>query len=97
MTAANEEQQLFQEAVDRYLQRTADANKTPGFSASRWAQYAEMGWLGLGLPDALGGFLSLHDAMLLMEKLGAAGVREPLMDNLILFSERQMTLRESYD
>ena len=84
MNAMLEEQQLFQEATDRYLQRTASELDASAFSASRWAQYAEMGWLGLGLPEELGGFLLPHDAMLLMEKLGGAGVRDPLMDNLIL-------------
>lgn len=79
-----EEQQLFHEAVDRYLERTASAKSATGFSANQWGEFAEMGWLGLGLPETLGGFLTLHDAMLLMEKLGAAGVRAPLMDNLIL-------------
>ncbi len=84
MKAVHEEQQLFHEAVDRYLERTASNKTGAGFSASLWAQFAEMGWLGLGLPEELGGFLTLHDAMLLMEKLGAAGIKAPLMDNLIL-------------
>ena len=79
-----DEQQQFLDAADRYLARTSTNRAAKGFSAKGWAQFAEMGWLGLGLPDELGGFLGLHDAMLLMEKLGGAGVREPLMDNLIL-------------
>ena len=77
-------QQLFLESADRFLERHSAAGPADGFSAARWEQFAEMGWLGLGLPEELGGFLSLHEAMLLMEKLGAAGLREPLMDNLIL-------------
>ena len=84
MNALHEEQRLFHEAVDRYLERSAATQSTAGFSAIKWARFAEMGWLGLGLPEEMGGFLTLHDAMLLMEKLGAAGAREPLMDNLIL-------------
>ena len=84
MNAMHEEQQLFHEAVDRYLERTASTKPSAGFSTHQWAQFAEMGWLGLGLPEELGGFLTLHDAMLLMEKLGAAGIKAPVMDNLIL-------------
>ena len=81
---ADEDRRLFLEAADRFLERTAGEDTGSGFSPERWAQFAEMGWLGLGLPDELGGFLGLHEAMLLMEKLGAAGLRDPLMDNLIL-------------
>ena len=80
----SDEQQLFQEAVDRFLARTAGSARDTGFSPERWAQFADMGWLGLGLPETMCGFLGLHDAMLLMEKLGAAGLREPLMENLVL-------------
>lgn len=84
MSDIHDEQQLFKDGVDRYFQRSSGTTQAPGFSASRWAQYADMGWLGLGLPESLGGFLSLHDAMLLMEKLGASGVNDPVMDNAIL-------------
>lgn len=80
----DEEQRLFLEAADRFLERNSVAGPTTGFSTQRWAQFAEMGWLGLGLPEEIGGFLGLREAMLLMEKLGAAGLREPLMENLIL-------------
>lgn len=84
LTAMGEEQQQFLDSADRYIERTAASADSKGFSATRWAQFAEMGWLGLGLPEELGGFLSLHEAMLLMEKLGSASLSEPLMDNLIL-------------
>ena len=82
--ATFDEQQQFLDAADRYLERTAANGVAKGFSGGRWAQFADMGWLGLGLPEELGGFLGMHEAMLLIEKLGCVGVREPLRDNLIL-------------
>jgi butyryl-CoA dehydrogenase len=55
-----------------------------GFSEDLWRQFAELGWLGLGLPEACGGFGHAADQAALAEELGRAGVVEPWLANVAL-------------
>lgn len=86
---AREEQRLFLESVDKYLgsQKTAKP-LAPGEPArhnpAQWAEMAAMGWLGLGLPEAAGGFLGTAEVNLLFEKWGSTLLTAPLLDNLVL-------------
>ena len=51
----------------------------PGFDREVWRQMASMGWIGLRVPEALGGAgLGLVEACALMAELGAGLVPEPL-------------------
>lgn len=78
----SEEGRLFMAAVDRFL---ADAKApTAVFDVSQWGQYADMGWLGVGLPEAVGGFLSTTEVALLCERLGTVLGNAPMLDNLVL-------------
>ena len=59
----SEEQMLLKESVERYVERdyTFDHRKETlasdaDFSQERWEQFAELGWLAAGLPEADGGF-----------------------------------------
>ena len=52
-----------------------------GFSSGQWARFAELGWLGLGLPDDLGGMGGLAEQAVLAEELGRALVVEPWLAN----------------
>jgi alkylation response protein AidB-like acyl-CoA dehydrogenase len=50
-----------------------------------WRQFAELGILGLGIPEALGGIGgSPFDAMVVMEELGRALVIEPYLSSAIV-------------
>ena len=63
-----------------YEARCAAIATGEAFSATRWAQMAELGWLALAVPERLGGLGgSAVDFALLVEQLGAGMLLEPLV------------------
>ena len=87
-----EDQRLLKESVDRlvadqygFAQRKAYAAETPGWSAKMWAQFAEMGLLGLPFSEAQGGFGGGPvETMIVMETFGRGLVLEPYFATVIL-------------
>ncbi|ARU06551.1 acyl-CoA dehydrogenase [Comamonas serinivorans] len=84
---------MLLDSARRYLdrscsfeQRQASLNAAPGASApdSLWPAFAEMGWLALGLPEAVGGLGSHGDQAALAQELGRALVPEPWLANTAL-------------
>ena len=67
------------------LKRVRDLRfQTPGFDAGVFRQLGEMGWIGLRLPEALGGAgLGLGEACALAKELGAGLVPEPLIPAML--------------
>jgi alkylation response protein AidB-like acyl-CoA dehydrogenase len=58
---------------------------TDGLDRARWAQFAELGWLALPMPDAAGGFDgTLEDIALLNVELGKALAIEPYVSTAVL-------------
>jgi alkylation response protein AidB-like acyl-CoA dehydrogenase len=56
-----------------------------GYSKELWKQMGELGWLGILLPESLGGFGgSFVDAALVIEKLGTTLVPEPYIASVVL-------------
>jgi alkylation response protein AidB-like acyl-CoA dehydrogenase len=56
-----------------------------GWSPSRWASLAEMGVVGLTVPEADGGLgFGLVDLVLLLEEAGRSGLPEPLLETTAL-------------
>jgi len=56
-----------------------------GWSESRWALLADMGVVGLTVPETYGGLgLGLVDLVLLLEEAGRAGLPEPLLETTAL-------------
>ncbi len=56
-----------------------------GFSRAVWAQFAELGWLALAIPEANGGLGgSTGDAAVLLESLGRGLVVEPYHSTVVL-------------
>lgn len=88
----SEEQQLITDTVTRFVQdnydlesRRALASSRQGFSSEHWQTMAELGWLGLPLPEADGGFGGNQvDTMLVMEQFGKGLVVEPFLASIIL-------------
>ncbi len=77
---ATDEQRLLQDSVARFTARdyAFDARrKLPaGGTRAMWRQFAELGWLGAGLPEEGGG---IADAAVIAEGLGRALVLEPFV------------------
>ena len=56
-----------------------------GFDQARWAQFADLGWLALPLPEAAGGLDgSMEDVALLNVALGKALATEPYASTVVL-------------
>jgi len=87
-----EEQRLLRESVDRLLadrytfdKRKAYLAEPDGWSRALWAQYAELGLLGLPFAERHGGFGGGGiELMLVMEAFGRALVLEPYLATVVL-------------
>jgi alkylation response protein AidB-like acyl-CoA dehydrogenase len=63
-----------------------------GYSKSVWKQMGELGWLGILLPESLGGFGgAFSDAALVLEKLGTTLVPEPYIASVVLAGSTLLT------
>ncbi len=85
------EQQLIKESADRFVERDykfsdrrASAKSEQGFRPEVWKTFAELGWLGLGLPEDVGGFGGAKDVAILSESLGRGLVNEPFLASVVL-------------
>src|ERR1700753_1780920 len=58
---------------------------TVGWSKDVWKHRGELGWLGILMPESVGGFgWSFSDASLVIEKLGTTLVPEPFVPSVVL-------------
>jgi pimeloyl-CoA dehydrogenase small subunit len=88
----SEEQSLLKDSVERFIQndygfdaRQKTVKEEPGFSEALWAQFAELGWLGVPFPESDGGFGgSAVDTMIIMEQFGRGLVVEPYLATVVL-------------
>jgi hypothetical protein len=86
------EQQILQDSVDRFVQDHYELDKRQllvltkqGFSNENWQTMAELGWLGVSVPEAHGGFGGNEiDTMILMEAFGKGLVLEPFLASTVL-------------
>jgi alkylation response protein AidB-like acyl-CoA dehydrogenase len=87
-----EEQRLLRESVDRFIdsdypfdKRREWAASDSGFSADNWATFAELGWLGLPIPEDHGGLGgALSDTVILSRAFGRGLVVEPYLSTVIV-------------
>ncbi len=87
-----EEQRLLRESLDRLLgdsyefaQRKTYMAEPEGFSRAMWAQYAELGLLGLPFAEEYGGFGGGGvETMVVMEALGRVIALEPYLATVVL-------------
>ena len=81
----SEEQRLLGEAAGRFIAgryafeaRRAIVQSREGFSREIWRELADLGWLGLSVPEAFGGLgAGAVESGIVMEALGRALVVEP--------------------
>ena len=56
-----------------------------GFSNELWAKMAELGWMGLAVPQAYGGYgASFLDLAVVLEQLGRSGLASPYFSTCVL-------------
>jgi len=88
----SEEQQLLKDSVDRFVREEYEFEKRrrlshgeEGFSREHWRRMAELGWLGVALPEEYGGIGGGPvETMVIMEAIGAGLVLEPFFANVVL-------------
>lgn len=88
----SDEQKMIQSSVEKFLERGYSLEKRrewiarpEAFSRENWAQFAELGWLGLTVSEEGGGFgRGAVDAMVVLEQFGGALVVEPYVANAIV-------------
>ena len=88
----SEDQQLLQESVQRFVREnySFEARRQlvateQGYADAHWAQFAELGWLGIPFPEEHGGLgMSGVETMVVMEAIGNGLVAEPYLSTVIL-------------
>lgn len=88
----SEEQQLLKDSVDRFVREAYEFDKRQkltktdlGFSRDNWSMMAELGWLGVSLPEEFGGFDGGPvETMIIMEAIGSGLVLEPFLPTVVL-------------
>jgi pimeloyl-CoA dehydrogenase small subunit len=88
----SEEQSLLKDSIDRLLadrydfrQRAAYGKTAEGWSKEIWAQFAELGLLGMPFAESDGGFGGgAVETMIVMESLGRKLVLEPYFATIVL-------------
>lgn len=86
------EQRMLQEAATRYMEKSYGFHERQRIVAAgvepdegKWRDYADMGWLGLPLPEADGGSGgSVLDLFLLAQAFGRALAVEPYLATVVL-------------
>ena len=87
----SDEQQMLRDAANRFVreQYGFEARRhlatSTGWSPERWAQYADMGWLALGIPEDCGGLgCGFVETAIVAEELGRGLVLEPYIGCAVL-------------
>jgi alkylation response protein AidB-like acyl-CoA dehydrogenase len=88
----SEEQTQLQDSAARYMDkectfdfvRKIENDSELGYSPEMWKTFAEMGWLGINLPEAYGGMgMSLLDNVILVRELGRHICPSPLIPTVV--------------
>jgi len=90
----NEQQSLLQQSAAALLRERApvsrvralrDSKDPVGFSRRLWSEMAELGWVGLCLPDAYGGVdLGMPELCVVLEQAGRQLAPEPWLSTVLL-------------
>lgn len=88
----NEDQKMLVDTAASFAKKSSPVQRFRGlrwselgYERSTWRQMGELGWLGVMLPEAVGGFGGRFvDAALVIEQLGASLVPEPYLASVVL-------------
>jgi alkylation response protein AidB-like acyl-CoA dehydrogenase len=90
----SDEQQLLQQTVRDFVGRRSslkrirtlrDTGDPDGFSRDLWREMAELGWVGIVLPEAHGGLgLCYRELAIVMEEFGRGLMPEPMLSTVLL-------------
>ena len=87
----SDEQKQLQDAAERFVRdkyafenRRKIAATERGWLEENWAQMAELGWLGVPLTEAEGGYGGPIETMILMEQFGKGLVLEPFLPTAVI-------------
>src|SRR5215831_3816290 len=89
-----EERQLLSDSLNEFLsenysferwKKLARGGEMEGFGRAEWARYAELGWLGVALPESAGGSGGgMTELGIVMAGAGYHMVLEPLLGTIVL-------------
>lgn len=90
----NEDQLMLQDSVRAFcqenasvaeLRRVRDEKETDGFSRKLWQQMVDLGWAGMTIPEAYGGFGFGYTGLeIVLEETGRTLVPTPLVSTVLL-------------
>ncbi len=90
----NEDQEMLREAAAGFLKENApvsafremrDSNSTEGFSRDLWSEMAQMGWVGILVPEEYGGSaFGMVGAGLIAEEMGKHLTTSPFLSTSVL-------------
>ena len=88
----NEEQRLLKDSAERFVRETCSLDRRraliagePGYGEETWRRMAELGWLGVNVPETCGGTGGGPvEMMVLMEAFGAGLLPEPYFPSVVL-------------
>jgi len=92
----SEEQTQLQDSASRFMDdhctfdfvRSIENDSATGFSADMWRQFAEMGWLGILVPEAYDGMgMSLLDTVILVREMGRHICPSPFLFTSVLTAD----------
>lgn len=105
MTAIDETATLLRESAAEFLKEQSeltahdsDVAAVPAFEAERWRELAQLGWLGLGLPEELGGpGFGMSESAVLCEEFGRVASRVPYLAASVLPAALLKHCRQVYE
>jgi acyl-CoA dehydrogenase len=90
--ALSDEQQMLQNMAAEFVKRESSLKRIRqlredpvGFSKPLWGKMAELGWLGMTFPDAVGGLgQGMVEMAVVMEEFGRGLMPEPMLSTVLL-------------
>jgi alkylation response protein AidB-like acyl-CoA dehydrogenase len=91
----NEDQKAIVDQAKRFLESECPSDcvremyeDERGFSDGLWSKMAEMGWMGMRIPEAYSGVgLTMTDLCILLEEMGRVVLPGPFFSTVVLFAE----------